>query len=108
MLLTASLNDALMSIMTTAKPILKRRQYRTEESFVELSVFELPGPLAGSQHCYKYRLAYVVSGVCVLRYDNEAGKGDHKHIGEVERPYPFRGLEALLRDFFSDVQKMEG
>lgn len=26
-----------------------------------------------------------MDGNCVLRYDNEAGKGDHKHIGDDER-----------------------
>jgi predicted transcriptional regulator len=26
---------------------------------------------------------------CVLRYDNEAGKGDHKHIGTFETAYVF-------------------
>jgi hypothetical protein len=34
----------------------------------------------------------VVDGVCVLRYDNEAGKGDHKHIGTVETAYVFESL----------------
>lgn len=27
----------------------------------------------------KYSLARVADGACVLRYDNEAGKGDHRH-----------------------------
>jgi hypothetical protein len=35
----------------------------------------------GSRHQYKYRLVLVVNDDCVLRYDNEAGKGDHKHVG---------------------------
>lgn len=91
-----------------AKLLLKRRQFRTERAFVELSVFEVPEPLRGSAHRYKYRLAYVVSGVCVLRYDNEAGKGDHKHVGAAETPYDFRDLARLLRDFFADVDRMEG
>lgn len=91
-----------------AKPLLKRRQFRTEYAFVELSVFEVPKPLRGSTHSYKYRLAYVVSGECVMRYDNEAGKGDHKHVGAIEIPYSFQDLATLLRDFFADVERMEG
>lgn len=91
-----------------AQPLLKRRQFRTEDAFVELSVYEVPEPLKGSTHRYKYRLAYVISGVCVMRYDNEAGKGDHKHIGTTESPYGFRDLATLLRDFFTDVERMEG
>ena len=38
--------------------------------------------MRGSTHDYKYALAYVVAGQCVIRYDNEAGKGDHKHFGD--------------------------
>ena len=45
--------------------------------------------LSGSAHPFKYRLAYVVNEGCVLRYDNEAGKGDHRHWGDKEFDYRF-------------------
>ncbi|CAN7355963.1 toxin-antitoxin system TumE family protein [Neorhizobium sp. LjRoot104] len=107
MLLKSSPADDIEVIMANAKLLLKRRQERTSRSFVDLSVFEVPVPLKGSSHNYKYRLAYVVDEVCVLRYDNEAGKGDHKHIGLVEAPYSFRDVSTLLRDFFAEVERME-
>ena len=50
-------------------------------------------------------VAYVVSGVCVLRYDNERGKGDHRHAGEVESPYLFSTPEQLFADFFGDIER---
>jgi len=50
-------------------------------------------------------LALVVNGNCLLRYDNETGKGDHKHIGEDEIPYIFTTPKALLGDFWNDVDK---
>jgi hypothetical protein len=93
--------------MANAKQITKRRVKRTDNSFVELSIYEVPVPLRGSAHNYKYRLAYIVSDICALRYDNEAGKGDHKHIGALELTYRFTDLEMLLRDFFADVERME-
>lgn len=46
-------------------------------------------------HSLKYRLAYVVEGECVLRYDNEAGKGDHRHVGTNETPYAFVSIDKL-------------
>ena len=58
----------------------------------------------GSSHDLKYALAYVVSGRCVVRYDNEAGKGDHRHVGEVETAYAFT-TPALLKDFWNDVDQ---
>lgn len=93
--------------MTPARLILKRRQYRSPDAFVELSVYGVPQPLKGSAHSYKYRLAYIVSHTCVMRYDNESGKGDHKHDGETESPYRFHDLPTLLRDFFTDVERIE-
>jgi hypothetical protein len=42
---------------------------------------------------------------CALRYDNEAGKGDHRHVREAEEPYDFTGPDALLADFWRDVEK---
>jgi Family of unknown function (DUF6516) len=53
----------------------------------------------------KYALAYVVKGTCVLRYDNEAGKGDHKHVGSIETGYRFTTPAQLLTDFWRDVDE---
>ena len=61
----------------------------------------MPEPLSGSTHSLKYRLAYVVEGECVLRYDNEAGKGDHRHLGTKETPYRSVSVDRLLDDFLS-------
>ena len=59
-------------------------------------VWLLPKPLCGSSHSLKYRLALVADRTCVMRYDNETGKGDHKHIGAQEVPYEFVDLDRLL------------
>ncbi len=75
-----------------------------EDAVVELVIWQLPRMLPGSRHSYKYRLALVAGGVCVLRYDNEARKGDHKHIEDREEPYQFVDTDTLLRDFYTDIQ----
>lgn len=69
-------------------------------------IWSVPRPPAGSRHGYKYRLACIVDEVCVLRYDNEAGKGDHKHLGEREVPYTFTTLDQLVDDFLADVTRL--
>ncbi len=74
-----------------------------ESAFVELVVWTVPVPLAGSRHAFKYRLALVEDGRCTLRYDNEAGKGDHKHVGDTQVAYAFEGLDRLQADFWADV-----
>jgi hypothetical protein len=64
----------------------------------------LPTALPGSTHIFKYRFAFVVDEICVLRFDNEAGKGDHKHVGETEMPYRFTSLVQLVADFWREVE----
>lgn len=75
-------------------------------SFVEMVVWQVPNSLRGSAHRYKYRLVLVRDELCVLRHDNEAGKGDHRHVGGVEVPYVFTTLEQLLDDFWDAVDKL--
>ncbi len=88
-----------------AVSIMRERITLDDDSFVELVVWKLPEKLAGSAHDFKYRLALVSRNICVLRYDNEAGKGDHKHLGGAEVDYAFGGLEKLQRDFWADVEQ---
>lgn len=79
-----------------------------EVGFVEVIVWRLPEPLSGSTHRFKYRLAYVVEYDCVLRYDNESGKGDHRHMGGKETTYAFVSVDQLLDDFLADVARWKG
>jgi hypothetical protein len=79
--------------------LLLRERTDLGGAFVELVIWQLPRKLPGSEHRYKYRLALIHQGVCVVRYDNEAGKGDHRHIGRHEEPYQFVDLETLIHDF---------
>lgn len=85
--------------------LLRERRILGEGRFAEIVIWQLPTPVPGSGHDFKYRLAYVVEGVCVLRFDNETGKGDHRHIGDREVPYPFTTLEQLVTDFWNQIDK---
>lgn len=40
----------------------------------------------------------------VVRYDNEVGKGDHRHFGEDESAYDFSSVEQLVADFQRDIE----
>ena len=86
-----------------AELLLRERHQLDSKSFVELRVWRVPRSVRASGHEYKYSLAYVENGECVLRYDNEAGKGDHSHWADEDRPYNFTTPEQLLADFWSDV-----
>jgi hypothetical protein len=89
----------------SAKLLLNERHQLTANSFAELRIWRVAQAVRGSSHDLKYALAYVVAGVCVLRYDNEAGKGDHRHIGAVETTYTFTTPARLLADFWNAVDQ---
>ena len=86
-----------------AELLLREHLALSEAAFVEVVVWRVPAPLPGSRHPFKYRLALVADGICVLSYDNEAGKGDHKHVGKRQAAYEFRDVESLQADFWADV-----
>jgi hypothetical protein len=88
-----------------AAELLRTRIIYSEEAFTELILWQLPKPVEGSTHGFKYRLAYVVRGDCDLRYDNEVGKGDHRHFGQKESVYKFSRLEQLVADFQRDIAR---
>jgi len=86
-----------------AEALAHERHIIAEDVFAEIVVWRVPQQVKGSTHRLKYRLALVVAGTCVLRYDNEPGKGDHRHVGGAEAPYAFSSYERLLTDFWADV-----
>lgn len=86
-----------------AKLLAKAKEIRDDGTIVEVVVWELPEPVPPCHHNLKYRLYFGAAGVCRVRYDNERGKGDHRHVGEIEEAYRFTTLEQLLADFERDV-----
>jgi hypothetical protein len=87
-----------------AELLYRERYVLAEDAFVEVVIWRVPHPVRGSTHRFKYRMALIERGECVLRYDNEAGKGDHRHRGRRETRYRFRGYDELIRDFWADVE----
>jgi len=76
---------------------------------LEIIVWQLPEATPERSHGYKYRLNYsAANGVTLLRFDNEAGKGDHVHDLEIEFPYKFESLDKLFHDFSEGVNKARG
>ena len=83
--------------------IAQAKEVRDDCSIVEIVVWELAEPLPPCAHRYKYRLFFGTADGCFVRYDNERGKGDHRHADDRESVYDFTTLEALLADFERDV-----
>jgi hypothetical protein len=93
--------------MPKAKLVAKDRIEFADGFIAEFVVWELPNKTSDRPHGYKYRLYYGdAKGRCLVRYDNEAGKGDHKHIKDKELPYQFSDIDTLFDDFENDIAKI--
>ena len=88
-----------------AVELVRTRIPYSSTAFAELVLWRVPHSVQGSLHSFKYRLAYVVNAIFVLRYDNEVGKGDHRHFGDVERRYKFTTPDQLIADFQTDIAR---
>lgn len=84
--------------------------YRMDQEFDDGAravgvIWRVPLPVDPSLHEFKYRLVYLVAGRRVVGFDNERGKGDHKHLGDDEMPYEFVSPERLVDDFIGEVER---
>jgi len=68
-------------------------------------IWQLPEPVPGCSHSYKYRLYYGKAGTRLVGYDNERPKGDHCHLDDNELPYHFLDVDQLVSDFLGAVRK---
>ena len=92
--------------MGTATEIVRFRKEKNGR-IIEVVIWSLSESIPGSTHRLKYRLYYgMADGTCLVRYDNERGKGDHRHVGDVEEVYKFTTLRMLLDDFEADTERL--
>ena len=77
-------------------------------AILELIIWRLPRATPERRYGLKYRLYFGRGGKCLVRYENEAGKGDHRHVMGREEPYRFVSVAKLRRDFEADVRKYGG
>ncbi len=79
----------------------------------EMVIWRLPVADAERPHGLKYRLYYGRSGECLVRYDNERVKGDHRHYrcgtgSEREESYSWASVQRLIADFKADIDGLRG
>jgi hypothetical protein len=75
---------------------------------VEMVIWALPAKTAQRPHGLKYRLYCGRNGECIVRYDNETAKNDHRHYGNYEESYEFKSVEKLIMDFRGDCARLAG
>jgi len=72
---------------------------------IEMVIWKLPEPDNERPHGLKYSLHCCrQDGSLVVRYDNEKGKGDHRHYPDREEQYLFIDVETMIADFMDDMR----
>jgi hypothetical protein len=94
--------------VTKAELLLHQRIGYDDGAIVEMLLWRVPSPVPPSVHGLKYSLLYGRRSFREIGYDNERGKGDHRHYQGAETAYAFTTVEQLMADFWSDVQALRG
>ena len=92
-------------MMNTATLLIDRKAILANGAIIQIKVWRLPDAGEERPHGLKYSLFYGRPGQRIISYDNEAGKGDHRHYRGREEPYAFTTLERLIADFERDVKR---
>ncbi|MBI1865755.1 MAG: hypothetical protein HYR98_08550 [Nitrospirae bacterium] len=88
--------------------LLRDKKTQANGSVVEMVVWKLPSPTPDRPHGLKYRFFCGREDQCLVLYDNETGKGDHRHFKGIEEPYRFTSVDRLIGDFLRDVESVSG
>jgi hypothetical protein len=89
-----------------ARKIFYDKAVFPDGAIVEMTIWQLPEATSERPHGLKYSLYFGHEGRRLIGYDNERGKGDHKHIGDAEFPYNFVGVDTLVADFIADIARI--
>jgi len=94
--------------VSKAERLFHQRIDYDDGAIVEMVLWRVPVAVPPSRHSVKYSLFYGRPGVRELGYDNERGKGDHRHFRGVETAYVFTTVDRLMDDFWADVRALRG
>jgi hypothetical protein len=98
----------LPSCVVKAELLLHERIDYDDGGIAEMVLWRVPAPVPPSRHLLKYSLFHGRPGIPEVGYDNERGKGDHRHFQTTEMSYSFSSVEQLMADFWSDVRTLRG
>ena len=94
--------------MAKAVQLFHQRIDYDDGGIVEMVIWRVPSAVPPTRHGLKYLLYYGRAGVRFVGYDNERGKGDHRHFEGKESSYRFTTVERLMENFWSDVRRLRG
>lgn len=94
--------------MPKAELLIRQRDDLPNDVLIEIKIWQLPEIDPERPHGLKYSLYCGRHGKRLVGYDNERGKGDHRHIGDREESFVFVSMEQLIQDFYADAFRIIG
>jgi hypothetical protein len=94
--------------MAVATLIYHDKGYFPDGGVIEMTIWRLPAANDERPHGLKYSLFYGKGSRRIVGYDNERGKGDHRHLGDSEERYRFSTIDRMMLDFIADVRRARG
>ena len=95
--------------MSESADLIRHERFDLDDgTIIEIKIWQLPYSTIERPHGLKYSLFYGRKGERIIGYDNEAGKGDHRHYRSKEEKYQFKTLKQLMLDFELDIEKEIG
>ena len=94
--------------MPKARLLMRQKERFEDGSVLEVVIWKLPASDPERPHSLKYSLYFGRGDRRLVGYDNERGKGDHRHYGDHEAPYRSVSLVRLLQDFYEDLARERG
>ncbi len=86
--------------------IFRDKTLLPDGAIVEIVIWQLPERELADRHSLKYRLYFGRNGERIVGYDNERGKGDHRHFRGAETKYLFTSVNQLMSDFLADIKQV--
>jgi hypothetical protein len=87
-----------------ARLIVHDKVKEADGSIIEIKIWSV-SVSEEKKHGFRYSLAYIKDGDCLVCYDNHTGKGDHRHYMGREEHYRFTTITKLLEDFYKDIRR---
>jgi hypothetical protein len=92
----------------SARLLFRDKYIYADGAIREMAIWLLLETDTERPHGLKYRLFYGYPDRCLVRYENERGKGDHRHYGGRDESYAFVSVEQLIADFRVDIERLRG
>ena len=89
-----------------AVSLYRKKHVAEDGSIIEVRIWKVP-VTPDRPEGMKYSLVYVRHGKRLVGYDNAERQGHHRHLKDTVKPYVFRGIRRLFRDFHRDIVRLQ-